>query len=211
VIGKYSFDQQWIKFWYADVAEHRATANLFGIKETPAVVFLAANYTHLSFAKGTIGENESFRAFFDEVLKLDVIRTPRQLYGSMRTVTEFAFEKMAEEGGGFFTLFTSAFCVKCKNLKQATLDAVDTLLRYGVELPWAFWDVTIATPSFQKNNSIGIPSIWWFPTGNVSQGEPYAGQPNFLSIVEWAHGKNSSAFELDDVITGEIGRGFDDI
>jgi hypothetical protein len=210
VIGKYSNSQQWIKFWYADVSEQRATATLFGIVETPTVVFLAANYTHLSCAKGKLEDNATFTAFFDEVLPLEVVRTPRQMYGSMRTVTEFAFEKMADEGP-FFTLFTSAFCVKCKNLKQATIDAVDTLGRYDIELPWAFWDVTIATPSFQKNNSIGIPSIWYFPTANVSQGQPYAGQPNFLSIIEWAHGRNSTAFDLDLVMNGELGGGFDTI
>jgi hypothetical protein len=210
LIGQYSNDQRWVKFWYADVAEQRAAAELFGITETPTVVFLSANYTHLGFAKGGLGDNETFKAFFDETLKLETIKTPRQMYGSMRVVTEFAFEKMADEGP-FFTLFTSAFCVKCKNLKQATIDAVDTLTRYDIELPWAFWDVTIATPSFQKNASIGIPSIWYFPTVNVSEGIPYAGQPNFLAIIEWAHGRNSSAFDLDSVMTGELGGGFDAI
>jgi hypothetical protein len=210
VIGKYSSDQRWIKFWYADVTEQGALANLFGITQTPSVIYLAANYTHLSFAKSGIDDNAMFTAFFDEVLPLKAITTPRQMYGSMRTVTEFAFEKMADEGP-FFTLFTSAFCVKCKNLKQATIDAVDTLVRYGAELPWAFWDVTIATPSFQKNNSIGIPSIWYFTSANVSEGVAYAGQPNFLSIIEWAHGRNTTAFNLDGVIRGELGGGFDDI
>jgi hypothetical protein len=209
-LGKYSSDQNWIKFYYADVHEHAAIARLFGVQTTPSAVFLSANYTHCGFSLARVDDAAALQDFIDEKTPLTYVRTPRQMYGNWRPVTEFAFEKMADEGP-FFAIFTSSFCVKCKPLKQATLDAVETLVRYGADVNWAFWDVTVATPSFQKEANIGIPSVWFFKSSNVSQGEFYVGQPNHLSIVEWVHGKMPDAFDLDQLMTGELGGGFDEI
>jgi hypothetical protein len=209
-IGNHSNDQNWIKFYYADIHEHAAVAALFGVQKTPSILFLSANYTHCGFAVGQVDDPAAFRDFFDEKTALTYVRTPRQMYGSWRPVTEFAFEKMADEGP-FFAIFSSSFCVKCKPLKQATLDAVETLVKYGADVNWAFWDVTVATPSFQRDANIGIPSVWFFKTANVSQGEYYVGQPNHLSIIEWVHGKVPDAFDLDQLMTGEIGGSFDEI
>ena len=132
------------------------------------------------------------------------------MYGTLRPVTEFSFEKLMEEGP-FFTLFTSAFCTKCKTLKRAGIDAAKTIAKNNGKTKWAFWDVTKSSPSFQSNISLGIPSIWYFPTNNLTEGVLYAGPSNYLSIVEWVNGLEPESFDLDKIMTKEIGGGFDEI
>lgn len=209
-IGKYSSQQRWIRFYYADQHDFASLVNLFHIEKFPSILYLSANYTHCSYAVADVNDNATFNAFFEENLTLKTIPTPSGMYGVLRPVTEFAFEKMSDEGP-FFTLFTSAFCAKCKTLKTAAIDAAMTIYRHHGRINWAFWDVTQATPSFQTNISLGIPSVWYFPSKNLSLGSPYAGPPNYLSIIEWANGFAPDSFDLDEIMKQELGGGFDDI
>ena len=209
-IGKYASLQNWIKFYYADVNDYKSLIDLFKIDKFPSLLYLSANYTHCGYAIADVLDNETFNAFYEDNLSLNTIQTPQGMYGILRPVTEFAFEKMADEGP-FFAVFTSAFCMKCKTLKSAAIDAAKTIARNNGKINWAFWDVTQATPSFQSDLQIGIPSVWYFPTGNLTQGISYAGPPNFLSIVEWVSGYAPDAFDLDEIMTNELGGGFDEI
>ncbi|OHT13613.1 hypothetical protein TRFO_03388 [Tritrichomonas foetus] len=209
-IGKYSSLQNWVKFYYANIADYKSLTKLFNIEKKPSILYLSANYTHCGYAIADVSDNETFTAFYEENLTLNYIKTPPGMYGVLRPVTEFAFEKLSEEGP-FFALFTSAFCTKCKTLKNAAIDAAKTIYRNGGNVNWAFWDVTQATPSFQSDIQLGIPSVWYFPTGNLTQGTPYAGPPNFLSIIEWVNGFAPEAFDLDAIMTHELGGGFDEI
>lgn len=210
ILGGHCSSQNWVKIYYADQIESRAVANLFGISKYPSMLLLSANYTHSQYAVTDVTDNETFTKFYEEKLELKTIPTPSQLYGDLRPVTEFAFEKMLEEGP-FFTLFTSAFCVKCKGLKVAAFDAAQTIRRNKGNLRWALWDVTQATPSFQQNISLGIPSLYYFPTPNYTEGITYVGPPNFLSIIEWVHGKAPESFDLDEVMSRELGGSYDEI
>jgi len=209
-LGKMSSSQNWIRMFYADFAESRAFAKLFGVTQIPSLVYLSANYTHLQYHISNITDESSFTAFYEDKLEMKTTKTPPTMYKEMRPVTEFAFEKMSEEGP-FFTLFTSAFCVKCKTLKTAAFDAAQTIRRNGGLINWALWDVTQSTPSFQKNISVGIPSVWFFPSSNVSEGIAYNGPQHFLSIVEWVHGKFPDRFDLDQIMSNELGTRFDEI
>lgn len=210
-IGKYSNQQNWIKFYYADKNEYQSLTNLFKIEKFPSILYLSANYVNLSYAVADVKDNATFTQFYEENLTLKTIRTPQGMYGVLRQVTEFSFEKMAEEGP-YFAIFTSAFCTKCKPMKTAAVDAAKTIYRNKGTVNWAFWDMTQATPSFQSKIDIGVPSIWYFPTANVTEGTSYAGPPNYLSIVEWVSGFAPDAFDLDAVMKHELGdNGFDEI
>ena len=208
-LGKFAQQQNWIRLYYADANEQKAMRKLFGIDELPRLLLLAANYTDCQYTVTTVEDNDSFTAFFEDEVPLKSLKTPVGMYGGLRPVTEFAFEKMSEEGP-FFTLFTSAFCAKCKPMKMAAIDAAKAIIANGGKTNWAFWDVTTATPSFQSNISLSIPSVWYFPTANVSEGIPYMGPQNFLSIMEWAHGQ-APDFDLDEFMTKELGSSFDAI
>ena len=208
-LGTLSGQQNWIRLYYADAVEQKAARKLFGVEQLPAMVLLSANYTHCQFSVSSPEDRDSFGAFYEDYLPLKTVRTPVEMYGGLRPVTEFAFEKLAEEGP-FFTLFTSAFCAKCKPMKMATIDAAKAIIANGGKTNWAFWDVTTATPSFQSNISLSIPSVWYFPTANVTEGVPYMGPQNFLSVMEWAHGQ-APDFDLDEFMAKELGGGFDTI
>lgn len=209
-MGSISGMQNWIRLFYADKALHKSMAKLFGIDKFPQMLYLSANYTHCSYHIGEVGDNETFQSFYDEKLPLTTIETPAAMFGTLRPVTEFAFERLMEEGP-FFALFTSAFCTKCRTLKRAGIDAAKTIAKNNGKTKWAFWDVTKSTPSFQRNISLGVPSIWYFPTNNITEGIVYAGPSNYLSIVEWANGLEPESFDLDEIMTKEIGGGFDEI
>lgn len=210
-IGRYSTQQNWIKFHYADKNEYKSLTNLFKIEKFPSILYLSANYVNLSYAVADISDNETFTRFYEENLTLSTIKTPQGMYDVMRHVTEFSFEKMFDEGP-FFAIFTSAFCTKCKPMKTACVDAAKTIYRNNGKVNWAFWDMTQATPSFQDKIEIGVPSIWYFPNSNLTQGTTYAGPPNYLSIVEWVSGFAPDAFDLDAIMKHELGEGgFDEI
>ena len=209
-LGSLSAKQDWIRLFYADKNIQTSMTKLFGIEKFPQILYLSANYTHCSYHIGEIGDNETFQSFYEEKLPLKTIQTPPSMYGTLRPVTEFSFEKLMEEGP-FFTLFTSAFCTKCKTLKRAGIDAAKTIAKNNGKTKWAFWDVTKSSPSFQSNISLGIPSIWYFPTNNLTEGVLYAGPSNYLSIVEWVNGLEPESFDLDKIMTKEIGGGFDEI
>lgn len=208
-LGNISSKQSWIRCYYGDFHEYKALAKLVGA-DKPSLLFIAANYTHFSFAVKDLTDVNSFDEFYEEKMELTTIKTPPAMYNDLRPVTEFAFESMHEEGP-FFALFSSAFCVKCKSLKTAAYDAASTIRHNGGKINWAFWDVTKATPSFQSNISLGVPSIWYFEDADVTLGEAYAGPTNFLSIVEWVHGKAPDTFDLDEIIAKETGSTFSDI
>lgn len=87
-------------------------------------------------------------------------------------------------------------------MKMAYLDSAFTLSK---DLNWAMWDVTQSTPSFQKNITLGIPSIWYFNSANVTEGEVYSGPPNYLSVIEWVSSKSPDSFDLDEVMRDQLG------
>ena len=209
LLGKYSSTQSWVRLYYGDSRKFKSLVRLFNVTSVPSIVYISANYTHIGFAVAPVSDNATFAAFCDDALPLSTVATPPALYNTLRPVTEFAFERMMSEGP-FFALFTSAFCVKCATLKRAGVDAAKTIARSGGEMRWALWDVTTSTPSFKRDLQLGIPSIWFFPSANVSEGVQYAGPANYLAVMEWAHGQQQ-AFELDEVMAKELGGGFDDI
>ena len=210
-LGNLSNSQNWVRLYYADYSVHRGFADLFGVKTLPTTLYLSVNYTHIKFyAEEKPADKQTFDAFFSDSLPLNVVQTPPALYDDMRPVNEYAFEKMLEEGPSF-TLFNSKFCVKCKTMKQATFDAAHTIRRNGGNIRFGSWDVTLATPSFQRDMDIGVPSLWYFPDANLTHGEPYAGPQNFLSIMEWINGKQPGQFDSDKVMEHELGSEFDEI
>ncbi|KAH0788477.1 protein disulfide isomerase [Histomonas meleagridis] len=210
LLGKYSNTQNWIRFYTADSHKFSSLVTLFNVTTIPSIIYISANYTNISYYVSDISNETIFNQFSNDTLEMATIPTPHGLYGTLRPVTEFAFERMMNEGP-FFTLFTSAFCIKCGTLKRAGIDAAKTIARAGGTVNWAFWDVTISTPSFQRDIGLGIPSIWYFPTNNVTEGIQYAGPANYLSVMEWAHGMEQSDFDLDEIMSKEIGGGFDEI
>lgn len=206
-LGKMATSQKWIRFFQANVSENKNFVSLFDIHEFPVFLYISANYSKIDYA---FGDESLFEAFYDDKLKLKSISTPPSLYNNVKSVTEFAFEKLIESKS-LFTLFTSAFCLKCKNLKQAYLDAVSTISKSKTVLNWAMWDVTQSSPSFQQNITLGIPSIWYFNSTNVFAGESYSGPTNYLSIIEWISSKSSIKFDLDSILRNELGSTFDQI
>ena len=210
-LGHFSNAQNWVRGWYADMEESRALASLLNITKAPATAYLSCNYTHISFSvlEGEILSNKTTALFLDDALPMLSVATPPALFGDLRPVTEYAFERLAEEGP-FFALFTSAFCVRCKALRMAALDAAAAIRRAGGRLRWALWDVTKATPSFQREIDLGVPSVWFFPGANASDGVQYGGPQNFLSIAEWAYTMQPE-FDVEAVMAHELGNRFDEI
>lgn len=210
-LGKLSNEQNWVRLYYSNAKADRAFASLFNVEKFPTTIYLSANYTHIKYhAVQDVCSKEVFDSFFNDSLKLNVIKTPQAMYDDMRPINEYALEKMLEEGPSF-TLFNSKFCVKCKTMKQATFDAAHTIRRNGGNVRWGSWDITLATPSFQKEMDIGVPSLWFFPDTNISHGEQYVGPQNYLSIMEWVNAKASSDFNLDNVMEKEVDASFDEI
>ncbi|EAY22693.1 hypothetical protein TVAG_476220 [Trichomonas vaginalis G3] len=209
-LGKISNDDKWINLYYVDIRENPALVKLFGITEFPSTIYLSANYSIIKFysEKGALNE-ETYKKFESDELKYSIVPTPEALFDDLRPVNEIAFEKMLQEGP-FFTFFNSRFCVKCKTMKAAVFDAVHTIRRNSGKLKFASWDITLATPSFQKDLDIGIPSLYYYPDNNMTHGEVYVGPQNYLSIMEWVNAKTAS-FDLDDVMNKEVGGSFDEI
>lgn len=198
-------------FYHSDYRRTRAIANLFNVTKLPSLVFLSSNYTYLNFALSTdIKNSEQIDAFTKGNLELSRISTPSQLYGYVKQVTEYSFDKIREQGP-VYTIFTVSNSVRCKNLKTAAYDAAQTLKRYGTELQWAIWDVNKQEPSFSYNISISIPSLWYFGDKNISKGYLYQGPPNYLAIIEWANGNDPDLFDIDEITSQELGSDFDEI
>lgn len=196
ILGKFASSKKWIKVFHANVKDHKPFIKFLNITHFPSYVFLSANYSTFDYlVSDDFNLSEDFS---DEKLKLNSIETPSELYGGVKTVSEYAFERLEKP---FFTLFNSAFCAKCKTMKMAYLDAAFVVKK---KLNWAMWDVTQSTPSFQRNLSIGIPSVWYFNSSNVFEGEAYSGPSNYLSVVEWIYSK-SPTFDLDQLMRQELG------
>lgn len=209
-LGKISNEDRYINLYYLDAAKNPAFVKLFGVTEYPTTLYLAANYTQIKFfaEKGPLTD-ETYKKFQDDQVEYKIVATPDALFDDLRPVNEFAFEKLLQEGP-FFTFFNSRFCVKCRQMKSAVFDAAHTIRRNGGKVKWASWDITLATPSFQKDLDIGIPSLIYYPDSNMTHGETYVGPQNYLSIMEWVNSKSSS-FDLDGVMKQEVGGDFDEI
>jgi len=210
-LGKLSNEQNWVRLYYSDINSDRAFANLLKVEKLPTTIYLSANYTHIKYySVNDVCNKEVFDSFFNDSLKLNVVETPQEMYDDMRPINEYAFERMLEEGPSF-TLFNSKFCVKCFKMKQSVFDAAHVIRRNGGKVRWGSWDVTLATPSFQKEMDIGVPSLWYFPDANMTHGEQYAGPQNYLSIIEWVNAKLSFNNNMENVMENEVDAAFDQI
>ena len=209
-LGKITSKQGFIKSYYADYIDFKSLYNFFNIKNIPSILYLSSNYTHFEyFYSLNFNENE-FDDFFNDNLSLNIIETPKEIYGNFRKVTELSFENMLFNKDGFI-LFTSAFCIKCKNLKNSVEEAIKIINKFNKNLNFGLWDITLSTPSFQKEKDIGIPSFWYFKNSNISLAKVFNGPINYLSIIEWIHGILPNSFDINIIMNNELGGGFDEI
>lgn len=208
-LGNISNQVQWMNVFYVDINEMPSLAKIFGVTDEK-LVFVRANYSKIQYNVQSIQKTEAALDFRDGKLELTTIQTPPRLYGDVRKITEQEFERMQEQGT-FVIMFGSAFCSKCRPLREAYFDAGHALGRQNSNITLAYWDVTEATPSFNKERDIGVPSIFVLPGGNMDKMVAYTGPTNLLSIVEWASGVAGNSEAADDMIRSELGAEFDEI
>lgn len=210
-LGKKSSEDKNIRMFYGDYKHYRSIASLFNIKKFPATLYLNANYTHLQYrVSDGIVSDEIYREFINETIRYEMIDTPQSMYGILRPVTEFAFETILKVNPTF-VLFSSKFCAKCKSFKFSVFEAARIIHRNNITVPWTEWDVTISTPSFQKEVDVGIPSLMFFPDANYSNAKVYSGPGNHLAVIEWVDNHMSGKINSVDIINKEIGGGIDEI
>jgi len=210
ILGALTSKQGWIKGYYADRSEFSSLINLLNITVFPSMVLLSSNYSYLEYQITDPNNAEAFDSFFNETLELKTIKTPAGIYGDLLHVTEMSFEQINNEKP-LITLFTSSFCVKCKTLKTSAIDAARTIKNYAGNVTFAIWDVTKSAPSFQKDKSIGIPSIYYVPKNNISNMVQFIGPNNYLSIIEWINSIMPGSFDYEKLMSNELGSGFDEI
>ena len=210
-LSKISNDSPWMGCYYVYVEEEKAFTNLIGAKPG-SIAFVKSNYSYISYSFTDINESEAALAkFMDDKLDMQTVAVPPALYGDIQIVTEPSFERLLSSGKPFVLMFGSAFCKKCITLKQAYFDAAHTLRRNNASSIFAYWDVTEATPSFQKDMDIGVPSIYLFPTANITDGRPYTGPRDYLSIIEWYSVNIDETSESDSILRKELNPQFDEI
>ena len=210
-LSKISNDSPWIGCYYVYLEEDKAFVNLLGAK-AGSIGFIKSNYSYISYALMDINESESaMTKFLDDKLEMQTVPVPPALYGDIQVVTEPSFEGLLSNEKPFVVMFGSAFCKKCITLKQAYFDAAHTLRRNNASSIFGYWDVTEATPSFQKDMDIGVPSIYLFPTSNITDGRFYNGPRDYLSIIEWYSVNIDEGNASDDIVRKELNPQFDEI
>lgn len=209
-LGNAANNAPWVDCYHSDINEMPALARLLDAKEN-TMCYAKVNYTHMSYAILPVSDKEGLTKFIMDKLEMKTIPVPQDMYGDVRFVVESSFENMLEKEVPFVMMFGSAFCSKCKALKEAFFDAAHAIRRSNGKSKFAYWDVTEATPSFQREHDISVPSVYLFTSSNISEAQQYSGPRDFLSIIEWYDTSVGNANEADSILRKELNPEFDEI
>ncbi|EAY12796.1 hypothetical protein TVAG_401220 [Trichomonas vaginalis G3] len=200
----------WLAAYYVDLTEMPTIGRMMNVTGE-SLVFVRANYSKIQFSVQSSKSPEKALDFEEDKLEMKTIEAPPSLYGYVRKITEPEFERLEERGEKFVVMFGSAFCSKCRNMRESYFDAAMALGRQGSKISFSYWDITEMTPSFSRDKDISVPSIFVVSKGDVETMEQYTGPTNFLSIIEWSSALIGKSDDADKMIKSELGSEFDEI
>ncbi|OHT11971.1 hypothetical protein TRFO_18351 [Tritrichomonas foetus] len=191
-----------IKVTYADPSDYLIYLNLFGFKQVetfPKQLCINSNFQTFKYANcdGKIDE------FTKNQLELNNVSVPSAAYGFLAPTNEIGFKSLLSKGP-VFTTFTATECKPCQELESAAEAAAKKVSTSGSKSSWSLWDVkALHTPSFVKQIKFTVPSLWYFPTTNFSEGVRYEGSNDYFDVIEWAYNQTKD-FDLEQLLVREV-------
>jgi hypothetical protein len=163
---------------YADPADHRMFLSNFNVTKSTTRICILSDFFTIRY-----GECTSI-AEFPTTMK--EFKTPREVYGFVAAVDERGFGEFLKKGP-VFAIFDRRDCQSCNDQAEVAKMAAARMASFGSTTNWVIWDVWKAVPNFSGELGLVIPSLYYFPSPDLSEGVKYEGKAEVLPVSAWAH------------------------
>jgi hypothetical protein len=182
-----------MQFRFADPAHFRAFLARLEYSPDATRICLMASFLQIEYC-----ECPTLALFSENRAQMRTIATPRALYGYAVEVNEEGFVALLRRGA-LFVAFERRGCQACGDRAEAARQVATAAAKAGSRIAWAIWDTANALPSFLHALQLPIPSLWFFPSQNLSEAVFYPGNADAASIAKWAHAQ-ARDFPIEGVL-----------
>lgn len=179
-----------LNFRFADPSLFRAFLGHFNYSASSTRLCFLASFIEIGYT-----ECPTLVPFSENRAVLRTVPTPRDIYAFAVDVNEEGFFELLRRGPLFAT-FDRAGCQACGDRAESARQAAVQTAKFGSRAAWCVWDTATAYPSFLQALQLPIPSLWYFPTENLSEAIFYGGNADPASVVKWVHAQVAD-FALD--------------
>jgi hypothetical protein len=164
-----------------DPALYRRFLSMFEYDRSSPRLCFASSYFAIAYT-----ECPSLAAFSEGRAPLRAVATPPEVYRFAYSVTEGGFFELLRHGP-LFAAFDLGGCRACAERGERAQQAAARAAGCGSAVRWCIWDVGRAQPTFRQSLQLPVPSLWYFPSLNLTEAEMYPGGSQLLPMVRWAH------------------------
>jgi hypothetical protein len=181
---------------FAEPDRYRQFLSMFEHNDTSKRVCLLSTFLSIGHT-----DCETLDSFASNAAPLRYFTPPRSLYGYAVSVNELGFRELLRTGP-LFVAFDVKGCESCNERAGTARTAAIRVSQFGSRTNWCIWDTDHAAPSFAGQLELPMPSLWYFPSEQVSKAVFYRGRADVVSIVRWAHAQIGD-FDLSALLQRE--------